>query len=207
MDCELAHELMSARLDNEASAIEVAAVEAHRSRCSGCETWWMDISAFHRVIRLREAEEIPDLTAKVLAKAHPPSPGRGQWVRGALAVVALAELAIALPGLLAGEGEAGVHTARHVGSFGSAVAIGLLYVAWKPVRAFGLLPIVIALAFMMFLAAIVDVSRGRASGVGEISHAVELAGMWLVWLLAGRPWPRRLRALRHEPSRGGLRAL
>ncbi len=56
-------------------------------------------------------------------------------------------------------GRRGGCLARHLGAFGVALSIGLLYVAWRPHRAYGMLPfavyrviqaLVIVLAFGVF---------------------------------------------------------
>ena len=199
MNCEPARIVLSAHLDHEAEQEEAALALAHMGECNGCRAWWASIAGANRFLRIRTAESVPDLSGVVLLKAHPVSPGRGQWIRYALAFVASSELMLALPGLVAGHGAASVHDARHVGSFGSAIAIGLLYVAWRPARAFGILPIVVALAMTMSVAAVIDIWSGRTNGVAEAHHVLEVAGLWLVWALANRPLPRRLQAVR--PSR------
>jgi predicted anti-sigma-YlaC factor YlaD len=114
-------------------------------------------------------------------------------VRVALATVAASELLLSVPGLILGEGASSIHDARHIGSFGVAVSIGLLYVAWRPARAFGILPIVTALAVTMLVSAAIDVMHGRVSSFGEAHHILEFSGLVLVWMLAGRPAPRRLK--------------
>jgi predicted anti-sigma-YlaC factor YlaD len=146
-------------------------------------------------VRIRVAEPVPDLATAVMARVHPPRAGRGQWVRFALAAVAATELALAAPGVILGDGASSIHDARHLGSFGVAVAIGLLYVAWRPARAFGILPIVTALAVTMMVSAAIDVVHGRVSTFGEAHHVLEFSGLVLVWMLAGRPAPRRLKPL------------
>lgn len=89
------------------------------------------------------------------------------------------------------------HVARHVGASTLALAIGLLYVAWKPHRAFGLLPYVTALFAAMVGGAIVDLIGGGRSAVSELVHLAELAGMVLVWLIAGSPgWDRVVSSFR-----------
>lgn len=195
MDCEQTRLVLSAQLDQEASPTEAAAANAHLGRCPGCREWWADIGRLNRVLRVRVAEPTPDIATPVLARVHPPRTGRGQWVRIALAVVAATELVLAAPGLILGDGAAAVHDARHLGSFGAAVSIGLLYVAWRPARAFGILPIVTALAFTMLVSVIVDLVHGRVSTIGEAHHVLEFGGLILVWMLAGRPAPRRLKPL------------
>ena len=195
MNCEQAREALSAQLDQEASASEAAEANAHLGRCPDCRVWWTHIGTANRLLRVRVAEFVPDIASAVLARAHPPRAGRGQWVRVALAVVAATELVLATPGLILGDGAASIHDARHLGSFGAAVSIGLLYVAWRPARAYGILPIVTALALTMFVTAAVDVAHGRATSVGEAHHMLEMSGLVLVWMLAGRPAPRRVKPL------------
>ena len=111
-------------------------------------------------------------------------------MRWALLTVALTELALGLPGLVLGEDAgASVHVARHLGSLSIALAIGMVYAAWRPERAYGLLPVAGALAACMLLTAILDVTDGRAGAVAESHHALEVAALVLLWLLAGAPRP------------------
>lgn len=192
--------MLSAHLDHEANDTEAAEALAHLATCAGCSAWWGSTTSINRLLRVRPAERVPDLVGAALARAHPVAVGRWSWVRWALAAVAMIELALALPGLIAGHGAASVHDARHVGSFGTAIAIGLLYVAWRPARAFGILPIVAALALTMGVAAVVDVAQGRTTGLAEAHHLLEVAGLVLVWTLAGRPLPRPMRRFRTGTS-------
>ena len=65
-----------------------------------------------------------------------------------------------------------------------ALAVGLLVAAWQPARAWGLLPVIAALALVMAGTAVLDVVRGTASGFGEAHHVLDLAGLVLLWLVA-----------------------
>ncbi|MGD9793650.1 MAG: zf-HC2 domain-containing protein [Acidimicrobiia bacterium] len=200
MECDVARDVLSAQLDGEATADDAEAAATHLQLCPVCRVWWSEITAANRLLRVRVAETIPDLAPAVLARAHPVTAGHRQWVRVSLALVAASELMIAAPGLLLGEGAASVHDARHLGSFGVAVAIGLLYVAVRPARAFGILPLVVSLAVTMVVSALFDLGRGRTTSIAEAHHVLELAGLVLVWMLAGRPAPRRLQPLIHAST-------
>ena len=213
MDCRVARELLSATLDQEASLEEGRLANTHLGTCAACRSWWAEIGTVNRHLRVRPAETAPDLSTKVLARVSPPRPGRGDWIRYALGVVAATELALALPGVMLGQGAASIHDGRHIGTFGAAVAIGLLYVAWRPGRALGILPMVAALAVMMAATATIDLAAGRVRVLGEAHHLLEATGLALVWMLAGRPLPRRRRDRRwptdiQKPPRvpGGLPA-
>lgn len=195
MECEQIREVLSAHLDQEDTSGEVESASSHLDGCEACRAWWAHISAVNRALRLRVAEPVPDIATPVLARVSPPRVGRGQWVRYALAVVAAAELVMAGKGVFLGEGAASIHDSRHIGSFGAAISIGMLYVAWRPARAYGILPIVASLAMTMFVTASIDITNGRVSSLGEAHHVIEIAGLVLVWMLAGRPAPRRLKPI------------
>jgi hypothetical protein len=115
-----------------------------------------------------------------------------------LVVVALTQLVIALPDLVARtEPGTTAHESRHIGAMAVALALGLLYTAKVPTRAYGILPITAALAATMLGSAIFDGIRGSTSILGESVHVLELVSFVLVWLLAGRPGTPRF--MRRKP--------
>lgn len=189
--CSEVHVLISADLDGELSPSESSTLSRHLNDCVRCRDLQVSLAAQHRLVRVGSIDAIPDLAPRVLAIAHPPRLGRRGWVRQALAVIGLTELVIALPALILGEdGGAPIHIARHVGSLGAALGFALLYVAWKPTRAYGLLPFVASLAAFMLVGSAFDLFFDHASFATESTHLVEFVGMFLVWLLAGSPRPR-----------------
>lgn len=195
VDCESAQEVLSADLDGQAGAFEVRAAKLHRDSCGACTAWFDDVSLLQRRVRVRAAESVPDLSGVILERSHPPRPGRGEWVRYSLVIVALTQLVIALPDLIARtEPGTTAHESRHIGAMAVALSLGLLYTAKVPTRAYGILPITAALAATMLGSAIFDVARGSTPLIGESIHIFELIGFVLVWLLAGRPGiPRFMR--------------
>src|SRR5262245_3184698 len=109
MDCTTCRELLSAVLDGETTAAERAATDQHLAGCRACRAWSDAASRVHRLVRLRPAETVPDLAPAILAKAHPPNAGRWEWIRTALAVVALTELVLSVPALFGVDAGASVH--------------------------------------------------------------------------------------------------
>ena len=107
---------------------------------------------------------MPDLTPAILAAigddAAAPGDDTQLALRWILAILALVQIGVAVPALLLGS-DAGlpVHTARHLGSFDIAVAVGFLFAAWRPARIPGLLPVVAAL--VACLVGVVDARRDR----------------------------------------------
>ena len=149
--------------------------------------------ALQRRTRVQAAPRVPDLTNRVLAAigAEAPTPApvpATQGLRLGVAVLGLLQLGLSLPALILGS-DAGlpVHTARHLGSFGVALAVGLLVAVWRPQRIAGLLPVAFALVVCLVGSSILDVSTGHASPGGELSHAVEVLGLVGLWLLARSP--------------------
>jgi predicted anti-sigma-YlaC factor YlaD len=193
--CDRYRDLLSDALDDRLDAIDRVALDAHLVTCAACGAYADDLAGVHRWMRLRPAEDVPDLSDRILARAHPPHRGRNDWICYALLAIGLTELTMALPALILGEdGGAPIHVARHVGSMSVALAIGLVYAAWRPVRAFGLLPIAGALAACMVVTAVLDMADGRAAALGEAHHVLDVAGLLLLWLLAGAPRPRGRRS-------------
>jgi predicted anti-sigma-YlaC factor YlaD len=195
-ECATAREILSADLDHEAGALEARAAHRHVDECADCRNWYVEAERLHRRWRVRPAEAVPDLTDLILERSHPARPGRGEWVRYSLAVVALTQLAVALPWLFAGnEPGTTIHESRHIGAMSVALALGLLYTVKNPTRAYGIFPITAALALTMSVSALVDVIRGSTPLLGESIHVLEVLGFVLVWMLAGRPgvprWVRR----------------
>jgi predicted anti-sigma-YlaC factor YlaD len=197
MRCTEYQEAISARLDGEPAAIEPSEIEAHLATCAACRAFATSADALTRSMRVRTAETVPNLTAKILVNA--PAPVR-VWPRYVVLWVGLTQLVLAVPAL-AGDGRgASTHVARELGSWDIALAIGLLVVAWQPRRAGGLLPFALALAGAMALTSTLDIVAGHAPASGEILHLVDVVGVGALWLAARSPatarWRPRSQALR-----------
>lgn len=206
MRCDTAREALSARLDGEHPGLEAGVLDLHLGTCSACQGWVEELSALHRMVRVREAEPVPDLTAAILAATPAPAtrPSATRWraepvsgARWALFAVALTQLVLAGPALLLGEGPgATVHVARELGAFDVALAVGLLVAAWQPARAWGLLPLAASLALVLGGTAVLDVTQGRAGSLGEAHHLLDLAGVVFLWRVAHDEHPRPATARR-----------
>jgi predicted anti-sigma-YlaC factor YlaD len=197
MTCMQIHQAISARLDGEDPGLDESTVYAHLAGCAECRAFSHRAEALHRSVRLAPAPAIPDLTpailtaigAETLDQAEPDTNLALRWI---LVAIAVAQIAVAIPALVFGS-DAGlpVHTARHIGSFDVALAVGFLYAAWKPSRIPGLLPVVAALVACLVGSSLLDVASGNTRALGEAQHVIDFVGLAVVWLLS-RPAPRRV---------------
>lgn len=76
MDCEQCREEVSALLDDEQAAPREVVAD-HLARCAACRGFAATAERMDRLVRVRPAEPVPDLTAAVLAAAGLVEPGTG----------------------------------------------------------------------------------------------------------------------------------
>jgi predicted anti-sigma-YlaC factor YlaD len=194
MHCELVRLALSADLDGEAVPTDPDAVARHVEGCPACQVFATQADALHRLVRLQAAVPVPDLRDRVLAAidaedAEPASSGT-LGLRLGVALVGLLQLGLAVPAMALGS-QSGfpVHAARDLGAFGVALAVGLLFAAWKPERVGALLPLATVLVVCLVAAAVLDVSTGHATADSELGHLVEVVGLAGLWLLSRSPDP------------------
>lgn len=193
MDCADARVLISAIADGESTSEQRSSVADHRATCAACAKYAIDVELIDRRLRLRSAEPVPDLVEVVTARARPARLGRGGWLRPALAWVALVLFIQSVPALLLGTSTGtDAHSARHLGAFGAALAIGFAFAAWKPHRAFGLLPFTAALVATTLVSIVADITSGARTPISELVHVSEIVGLVLLWMISGSPGVPRL---------------
>jgi predicted anti-sigma-YlaC factor YlaD len=192
MNCMHMRQAISARLDGEPLGVDSDALDTHLASCAECRAFATSAGELHRAMRLAPAPEIPDLTPGILAAigAESTRDDTQLALRWILAIIAFVQIAIAVPALVLGT-DAGlpVHTARHLGSFDVALAVGFLFAAWRPSRIPGLLPVVVALVACLVGSSLLDVASGNTAALSEAHHVTDFAGLVVVWLLS-RPATR-----------------
>ena len=208
MRCERARLLASADVDGELAADDRARLDLHLDGCPACSAWTSRARDLRRTMLVRPVGDRVDVTEAVLARADVPAAGATGWLRILLAYLGVSLLVLDLPLLITGD-EAGAteHVGRHLGASGVALAVGFLYVAWRPERAVGLVPLATALAVGLTISAATDFADGAAV-TGEATHLLELIGVVCLWAISGghHRLARRLRALRPAPRHRGLSA-
>jgi predicted anti-sigma-YlaC factor YlaD len=200
MDCTTCREAISARLDGHDS--DDPAVDEHLAGCAGCQAWRADAVALAHHVDLHAALPVPDHSASILAAladetAAAEASARNDallvW-RAGLAALGAVQLLLAIPVLFGVEAGVGVHAAREMGSFDVALAAGFLVAAWRPARAWGMVPLVAALAGSLAFTSVIDIVEGRATLAAETLHLTDVVGLVLLWALAHayrRPLPPR----------------
>jgi predicted anti-sigma-YlaC factor YlaD len=231
MSCSRFRTAISCRLDGEGSAgtlsrsaVDDETLDAHLARCADCRGFAADAARVHRAVRLSPAPDVPDLTPGILAAidaervaayaagdrderaaaGDASERDQARALRWILAAIAVVQISLAIPALLFGS-DAGlpVHTARHLGSFDIALAVGFLFAAWRPERIPGLLPIVAALVLCLVGSSLLDVISGTTGAGSEAQHATDFAGLAVVWLLSRTSIVRSTRS----PEPGATRAV
>lgn len=210
MTCDVARALVSADADDELRSGDRLRLAAHLDGCADCDAYADRVARLTRQVRLRRVVAQPDFVERVLVRSRPPRLGRGGWMRPALAWCGIVLAGQSVRPLLLGElAGAPTHLARHVGASALALAVGLLYAAWRPHRAYGLLPLAVALFATTVFGAVLDTVTGHREAHAEVVHLAELVGLVLLWLVAGSPGLDRLTGRhlrRHDgrhPGRGG----
>ena len=194
MSCSRTRLAISLLLDAE-DGVDEQAVADHLEECAACRAYAAEAGRLHRAIRLTPAPPVPDLTARILGAIGEEPSARDREtqraLRWSLVVVALVQIAVAIPALVFGT-DAGlpVHTARHIGSFDAALAVGFLFAAWRPSRISGLLSVVAALVVCLLGSSFLDVLDGNTQALSEAHHVTAVAGLVVVWLLQRPPLRR-----------------
>lgn len=186
---------LSAILDGEDPGVDRTDLDAHLRGCAQCAAWQVSAQNATEATRARWRAEadVPDRTAQVLAAvaagvapARPAGGAHTGVLRWALAISAAAQLLLALPAMVAdpSAGDAALHTGREMASFDVAVAIGFLFVAWRPAWAQALVPVAVALAGCLLLTSAIDVSGGAAQLGHELNHLLAGVQAVLLWILS-----------------------
>ncbi|MGC9665279.1 zf-HC2 domain-containing protein [Planosporangium sp. 12N6] len=210
LSCDHARTSLSARLDGEPIGVAVEELQAHLHGCAACRDWLARAEQVTRLVRIQPAR-VPDLTETIVSavaadrarRASPPavrplatgtathtggvaSPRRSalrRLVQVLLAYLAAMQLGLAVPSILGAGYD--VHTTRELGCFDSAVAIGFLFVAFRPSIARAYAPVAIALATLLTVVGSWDVLQSRVSPAHELfGHSSAMVEAGLLWALS-----------------------
>ncbi len=194
MRCTRFREAISARIDGEDPGLPIEEIDAHVAECPDCRSW-AAAAASPSLRALASPGDPVALDSALLAQLARPAaaaePARPRLIstvewRVILAIVGLAQVVLAWPGVFLDDGHASIHLAHELTAWDMGLAAGFLVVAWRPARAWGMLPLVAVLVAAMVVTSSVDLASGHALLGREAVHALALAGLGCLWALARR---------------------
>jgi predicted anti-sigma-YlaC factor YlaD len=204
VDCLTCREALSARLDGEEEPVPAAETDRHLDSCAECRAWETRVTQTSRLLRVREAIPVPDLSAAILEKAAPPQSTRGWWARIALVIAAIAQVGLALTQVL-GSGTPAGHGGAHVAvpaaehlfnestAWNLAIGVGLLWTAFRSRGTSGLIPVLAGFVLVVGLYSVGDLMSGTVAVTRVVEHALLLLALGLLIVINrryGDPAPR-----------------
>ncbi|MFB9691228.1 zf-HC2 domain-containing protein [Amycolatopsis plumensis] len=189
MNCSDFREALSARIDGEAGPLPDPVVDRHLGGCPDCLAWQDNAVRLRRLMMVRQAPAVPDLTERILTEV--PAPSGQRWgLRIALALVALVQCGLGLAELLGTDvGHAGhggmmamaVHLGNESAAWNFAIGLGLLWAAARPATATGLLPALTGFIVVLGVTSGIDLADGRVTVGRVLSHGLVVAGVGLLY--------------------------
>ncbi len=187
MECAEARTLLSAAMDGELAASPE--LEQHVAGCRACTEWRREA---HRLNRLGMESTPPMGVSQRVAALLPKGFARYRWIRLALAWGGLLLVVWNVPGMLDSGADLSIrHLSRHQHAFDVALGLVFLFVAWRPDRAYGTVPVAATFTIALAGAAVFDLINGASTVEREAPHIVELIGLGMVWALGMSAGPGR----------------
>lgn len=193
--CEQCRESLSARSDGEWAPYPSASVDAHVHSCVGCQAYAQTLGVPPLTPSSTRLLAIPTMSAARLRTIL-----IARWV---MALTGLAQIMTAIPSIFAKSGHHTDHEARHIAAFAIALGVGMMYAAWRPHRAAGMVPSFVALVVCLAISCVLHLASGELPGRAEFTHLFAPVAAGTLWLLAhvSRPQPlRRTRRRRHDQT-------
>lgn len=163
----------------------MAEVEDHLMECAECARWQ------ERAHQLRRATvRSADGGAGVRVSTVPSRFVMYRWVRFGLAWAGVLLVAWNVVDMFARGSGSAIHLERHQAAFGVALGLAFLFVAWRPDRAYGLVPFAATFTLALSVSALIDLVNGASTLLRESAHLVEIAGLALLWVLGAAAGPR-----------------
>ena len=192
MECEIAREALSARMDGEHEPVPARRVDEHLASCPECRQWQDEMDSQMQLLRGLIASDRTRITAVADTVSQPALPDSGtgiDWVRISLAVVGSIQIVLAV--LQAAGVSIGVHVGHSMGghvvnestAWSVALGVAMLVAAARPAAAMGLA--IVGGVFTLVLAGyvVVDGLTGAVGAVRMLSHLPALAGVVLTVLV------------------------
>lgn len=212
MDCDIAREALSARLDGEREPVPSARVDEHLASCPQCRAWYADAHGWTLQLRRMAGEPEPRLAGGPVPTQSDALGDwmkwiRSHWARSALALLGVAQIALAVAqiggadfGMVAAHGAqhggmgamSGAHLLNESTAWSVALGAGMVIAAVWPSTVPGLACILVSFTVVLAGYVISDGLSDQVTGVRLLSHLpVVLATVLalLLWRRGGRDTP------------------
>lgn len=192
VECEIAREALSARMDGEREPVPARRVDEHLASCPDCRQWQAELDSQMQLLRGLIASDRTRMTAVTDTVSQPALPDTRagiDWLRIALAAVGAIQIVLAVlqatgvsVGVPAGHAMGG-HVINESTAWSVALGVAMLVAAARPAAALGLA--VVGGVFTLVLAGyvVVDGLTGAVGAVRMLSHLPALAGVVLTVLV------------------------
>lgn len=197
MDCDIAREALSARIDGEREPIPAARVDEHLAGCPPCRDWQaVAVEQTQSLRRLAGRSQVAVVRTPAPAPPRPTST-RPSWRRWALGAVGGVQIGLAVAqGLVAylGGAHLGIpHAAGHVlnesTAWSAALGVAMVAAAIRPVLAGGLAWVLGIFAIVLVAYEVADISAGAVGPDRLLTHLPVIAGAALALLVWRRDRP------------------
>lgn len=193
MNCDVAREALSARIDGEAEPVPRSRVDEHLQTCAECRQWYFDARESTRQLRDLAGQSRPPLAA---VDDTPPRARRvvpGEWARWALGAIGAAQLMLAVlqaagvaPGVAGHTAHAPMsgHLLNESTAWTAALGAAMVVAALRPVAAAGLSAVLVGFSVVLAGYVTADALSSAVTALRVLSHLPVLVGTVLavvVW--------------------------
>ncbi|MFY1631838.1 zf-HC2 domain-containing protein [Solwaraspora sp. WMMB335] len=201
MGCTDFRELLSAQLDGEAAADEIAVAHQHLAGCVDCRAWHAAAARLDALAASAGPEPAARLDESVLDAL--PTPRRFTaaaatlWLRGTLGVLGVVQFLLGAT-QIGGVSEGHLHVPDQVGgtapnhlwhesaAWNVAIGAGFVWIALRRTRPSGILPTLTAFVTVLALLSVNDLIAGRVDYSRLLSHGFLVFGYVLLIALSRR---------------------
>ncbi|WP_099249957.1 zf-HC2 domain-containing protein [Mycobacterium sp. shizuoka-1] len=206
MDCTVAQEALSARIDGEREPVPAARVDEHLATCAACGDWYAQaVEQTQLLRRLAGRSQVAAVAAPgerpAASRASRRLPASATWLRWTLGLVGLIQLGLAIAQAAgAGIGTAapghhammGGHLLNESTAWSAALGVVMIVAAARPAAAAGLAGVLAVFTAILTGYVVSDAASGAVGLDRILSHLPVLAGTvlaLLVWRDARTPGP------------------
>jgi predicted anti-sigma-YlaC factor YlaD len=197
VDCDVAQEALSARIDGEREPVPAARVDEHVATCEDCRAWYAQaVEQTQQLRRLAGRSQVAAVAAAsdrpAVSRAPRRLPSISTWLRWTLALVGLTQVGLAIAqasGLNVGTSAAahqammGGHLLNESTAWSAALGVIMVAAAARPAAAAGLAGVLSVFTAILTAYVVSDAVADAVSLDRILSHLPVLAGTVLALLV------------------------